>query len=101
VSEVTQKSNKRSNGGMNVTDLPDDLVRTQAAWNATYAALAAPRPGDTTTLRRRLLILSGRLLWHPYWKTAHSVPAARMELRRLARARAREETARAETARAA
>jgi hypothetical protein len=101
VSEVTQKSNKRSNGGMNVTDLPDDLVRTQAAWNATYAALAAPRPGDTTTLRRRLLILSGRLLWHPYWKTAHSVPAARMELRLLARARAREGTARAETARAA
>jgi hypothetical protein len=36
VSEVTPNSNKRSNTGMDVTDFPDDLVRTQAAWNATY-----------------------------------------------------------------
>lgn len=72
---------------MDVTDFPDDLVRTQAAWNATYEALAARRPGDTTALRRRLLLLSVRLWWHPYWETTPSVPAARSELRQLARAR--------------
>ncbi|WP_048910801.1 hypothetical protein [Streptomyces sp. NRRL WC-3744] len=58
----------------------------QAAFNATYLALAAPSPRDTTALRRRLLRLSVRLWWHPYWQTASSVPAARCELRRLARA---------------
>jgi hypothetical protein len=62
-------------------------VQTQHARNATYAALAAPRPSDTTALRRRLLLLSGRLWWHPYWDTVPSVPAARSELRQLARAR--------------
>jgi hypothetical protein len=46
---------------MDATDFPDDLVQTQAAWNATYDALAAPRPRDTAALRRRLLRLSVRL----------------------------------------
>lgn len=41
----------------------------------------------TTALRRRLLHLSVRLRWHPYWNTRPSVPAARTELRRLARTR--------------
>ncbi|MFI7872353.1 hypothetical protein [Streptomyces salinarius] len=68
---------------MDVTDFPDDLVQTQAAWNATYDALAAPRPCDTTALRHRLPL---RLWWHPYWKTAPSIPAARTELRQLVRA---------------
>ncbi|GGU67863.1 hypothetical protein [Streptomyces daghestanicus] len=36
-------------------------------------------------LRRRLLRLSVRLWWHPYWDTARSAPAARTELRQLAR----------------
>ncbi|MFF9162093.1 hypothetical protein ACF081_17745 [Streptomyces longwoodensis] len=73
---------------MDVNDFPDDLVQTQAAWNTTYQALAAPRPRDTTALRRRLLLLSVRLWWHPYWETVPSVPAARVELRLLARDRA-------------
>ncbi|MFG2632252.1 hypothetical protein [Streptomyces sp. NPDC048473] len=72
---------------MDVTDFPDDLVQAQRAWDATYDALAARRPCDTTALRRRLLRLSVRLWWHPYWETAPSVPAARSELRELARAR--------------
>ncbi|MFJ5779834.1 hypothetical protein [Streptomyces sp. NPDC093094] len=70
---------------MDVTDFPDDLVQTQAAWNATYQELAAPRPRDTTALRRRLLLLSVRLRWHPYWETVPAVLAARSELRHLAR----------------
>ncbi|MFJ4633492.1 hypothetical protein [Streptomyces sp. NPDC088847] len=70
-----------------MTDFPDDLVLTQAAWNATYNALAAPRSRDTAALRRRLLILSVRLWWHPYWGTVPAVPAARSELRQVARAR--------------
>ncbi|MFJ2160545.1 hypothetical protein [Streptomyces sp. NPDC087856] len=72
---------------MDVTDFPDDLVLTQVAWNATYIALAAPRSRDTAALRRRLLILSVRLWWHPYWETVPAVPAARSELRRTARVR--------------
>ncbi|XMA35567.1 hypothetical protein O1157_00150 [Streptomyces albogriseolus] len=60
--------------------------QTQPAWNATYQALAAPRPRDTTTLRRRMPPLSVRLWWHPYRVTVPSMPAARTELRRLARA---------------
>ncbi|MFJ4382648.1 hypothetical protein ACIP28_30915 [Streptomyces albidoflavus] len=70
---------------MDVTDFPDDLVETQAAWNTTYDALAAPRLCDTTALRRRLLLLSAQLWWPPYWATAPSLPTARSELRRLAR----------------
>ncbi|MFF5547933.1 hypothetical protein [Streptomyces olivaceoviridis] len=68
---------------MGVADFPDDLVRTQAAWNATHQALAAPRP----LRHRRLLLLSVRLWWHPYWQTIPSAPAARSELRQPARAR--------------
>lgn len=54
---------------MDATDFPDDLVQTQAAWNATYDELAALRHRDTTALRHRLLRLSVRLWWHPYWET--------------------------------
>lgn len=76
--------------GMDAIDFPDDLVRTQAAWNATYRALAVPRPRDTTALRRRLLRLSVRLWWHPRWTTTDAaglVPAARTELRQIVRDR--------------
>nr|WP_079035703.1 hypothetical protein [Streptomyces albus] len=48
-------------------------------------ALAAPRPRETTALRRRLLRLSVRLRWHPCWQTVPSVPAARSQLRQLGR----------------
>ncbi|MFE2462974.1 hypothetical protein [Streptomyces sp. NPDC059402] len=71
---------------MDAIGFPDDLVQTQAAWNAPYDALAAPRPRGTTALRRRLLLLSVRLWWHPFWKTAPSVRAARSELRQMVRA---------------
>ncbi|OSC52562.1 hypothetical protein B5181_38680 [Streptomyces sp. 4F] len=56
----------------------------QAARNATYEALAAPRPRGTTALRHRLLRLFVRLWWHPYWETAPSVPAARGVVPRVA-----------------
>ncbi|MER5194083.1 hypothetical protein ACWD3J_38870 [Streptomyces sp. NPDC002755] len=69
---------------MDDTDFPDDLLQTQHAWNATYRALAAPRPCNVTALRRRLLRLSVRLWWHPYWTRAE-VPAGREELRRRGR----------------
>ena len=62
-------------------------MQTQHAWNATYEGLATPYLRDTTTLRHRLLHLSVRLWWHPYWNTGPSVPAARTELRQLARTR--------------
>lgn len=87
VSKMTANSNKQSNAGMDATHFPDDLVQTQAAWNATYAALAAPHRRDVTALRRRLLRLSVRMWWHPYWETVPSVPAARSELRQTTRAR--------------
>ncbi|MFG2357493.1 hypothetical protein [Streptomyces sp. NPDC048521] len=70
---------------MDAIDFPDDLVQTQAAFNATYNALAAPHRRDTTALRRHLLRLSVRLWWHPYWETTRPAPAARAELRQMAR----------------
>ncbi|MEH0415958.1 hypothetical protein [Streptomyces sp. B21-083] len=72
---------------MDSTDFPNDLVQMQHAWNAAYEALAEPWSRDTTVLRRRLLLLSVRLRWHPHWKSVPSVPTARTELRRLARTR--------------
>ncbi|MGW6463646.1 hypothetical protein [Streptomyces rubiginosohelvolus] len=63
---------------------PDDLIDAQREWQATYRALAAPRPRHATELRRRLLLLSVRIHWHPWWSTpAGRSLAARVELRRL------------------
>ncbi|WP_030800032.1 hypothetical protein [Streptomyces sp. NRRL F-3273] len=63
---------------------PDDLIAAQQAWHATYRALAAPRPRHATELRRRLLLLSVRIEWHPFWASpAGCPPAARVELHRL------------------
>lgn len=58
--------------------IPDDLVRMQREWTATYRRLA-DQPGRTV-LRRRLIHLSVRLHFHPLLKSA----AARTELRRRA-----------------
>ncbi|MFD3442239.1 hypothetical protein ACFWU3_32575 [Streptomyces sp. NPDC058685] len=64
---------------------PSDLVQAQRDWNRTYAQLAEGVP-HCTTLRCRLLRLSVRLLWHPFWETERGrSPAARVELRRQAR----------------
>ncbi|MFD5977789.1 MULTISPECIES: hypothetical protein [Streptomyces] len=63
--------------------LPDDLICAQQEWHDTYRALAVPRQRSTTGLRRRLLRLSVRIEWHPFWSTpAGRSPAARVELRR-------------------
>ncbi|MFF0228552.1 hypothetical protein [Streptomyces sp. NPDC004629] len=69
---------------MEATSFPRDLIELQAEWQRTYAALAVPCPVHTAVLRRRLQVLSGRLLFHPYWSCA-GAPAARAELRRQAR----------------
>ncbi|MFJ9810715.1 hypothetical protein ACIRTB_21060 [Streptomyces sp. NPDC101158] len=59
-----------------------DLGRTQRAWSATYAALAAAGPsGSTAVLRRRVLSLSADLRRHTFWRTVAAGPAARAELR--------------------
>ncbi|MFD4763895.1 hypothetical protein ACFWOJ_35205 [Streptomyces sp. NPDC058439] len=63
---------------------PDDLVRAQRDWLATYQHLAQPCPRHTTALRRRLLDLGAQVQWHAFWSTPPSTPAARVELRRLA-----------------
>jgi len=65
---------------------PLDLIKLQTEWQLTYAALAVPRPAHTTALRRHLQTLSGQLQFHPYWTGPCRTPAARVELRRLARA---------------
>ncbi len=68
------------------TAFPPDLVQAQRAWNHTYAQLAESE-AHYTLLRRRLLRLSARLVWHPFWETVPGgSPAARVELRELARA---------------
>ncbi|MGW6286963.1 hypothetical protein [Streptomyces sp. NPDC055107] len=65
---------------------PDDLIRAQREWHDVCRALAEPRPRHTTELRRRLLHLSVRIHWHPFWSTPDGwTPAARVELRRQTR----------------
>ncbi|MFJ3728739.1 hypothetical protein ACIPYQ_40095 [Streptomyces sp. NPDC090045] len=68
---------------------PDDLLDLQAAWLRTYTDLARQlvRAG-TTTLRRPLITLSCRIEAHPFWAIPGRSRAARVELRRRARARA-------------
>ncbi|WP_433855177.1 hypothetical protein [Streptomyces kronopolitis] len=64
---------------------PTDLVQAQIACHRAYRALAADPRGSSTTWRRRLLHLSARVLFHPYW--AETGGRARLEgLRRQARA---------------
>lgn len=62
----------------------------QRDWFAVYEQLAGREDGaaQTTVLRRRLQRLSIRVSTHPYWTTLPGrAPAARMELRELARGR--------------
>lgn len=54
---------------------PDDLVTAQEAWTHTYEELARPHPTDITTLRRRLIHLSVKVYFHPFW-TRHAEPSA-------------------------
>ncbi|MFE9953463.1 hypothetical protein ACFYRJ_39410 [Streptomyces sp. NPDC005531] len=72
---------------MEPTAFPQDLVQAQRDWIRTYEALAHPGLPHNTVLRRRLLELSARIWWHPFFTTgAGGAPAAaRVELRRLAR----------------
>ncbi|WP_225634620.1 hypothetical protein [Streptomyces solaniscabiei] len=44
---------------MDATDFPNDLVQTQAAWNATYDRSPHPAPVDTTAAGDRSAL--GRL----------------------------------------
>lgn len=64
---VTRKSNTLSNKVMDDTtftaDSPDALVQAQREWSETYRVLAASdRRFGSTALRRRLLLLSTRIL---------------------------------------
>ncbi|WP_406464698.1 hypothetical protein OH768_52580 [Streptomyces sp. NBC_01622] len=74
---------------MTPTPFPPDLIELQADWQRTYAALAVPHPAAPTALRRRLHMLSTKLLWHPYFLGPGRTSAARVELRRQARAQGR------------
>ncbi|MFI7292115.1 hypothetical protein ACIBRY_36610 [Streptomyces anulatus] len=79
---------------MECFSFPDDLIRAQREWHDTRRALAAPRPRHATELRRRLLHLSVRIHWHPFWSTPDGwTPAARVELRRQTRADRRADAA--------
>ncbi|MFJ7069701.1 hypothetical protein [Streptomyces sp. NPDC101115] len=49
------------------TTFPPDLLDAQTRWITVYEALARPCPARTTALRRRLIDLSGRVYFHPYW----------------------------------
>lgn len=52
--------------------IPDDLARAVEEWHTTYRRLAAH---PATTLRRRLIELSGEVLSHPHW-AGQRTPAA-------------------------
>lgn len=63
-----------------------DLVQAQVAWDRTYAELAASRPRSIMALRRRLLRLSVRVIFHPVWSTAAVWSTAGLaDLRQFAR----------------
>ncbi|OEJ21070.1 hypothetical protein [Streptomyces subrutilus] len=65
---------------------PDDLLQLELDVMRTYEHLAQqPRP-DTAALRRRLIAVSWALAAHPYWAEPGRSPAARVALRRQARA---------------
>ncbi|MCX4405659.1 hypothetical protein OG840_29665 [Streptomyces sp. NBC_01764] len=56
---------------MRCSAIPEDLVAAQCAWERTYRSLADPANRQrTTALRRRLLELSVKVWWHPYWQQA-------------------------------
>ncbi|MFE2038470.1 hypothetical protein ACFXBB_35655 [Streptomyces scopuliridis] len=68
---------------------PPDLLQAQLEWTRTYEALAEPRPGNLTALRRRLLRFSRTIARHPHVQVPNGrAPAAWGELRRAARAHA-------------
>lgn len=72
--------------GMSQHDFPLDLVEAQTAWYRTYWQLAESGPtASTTRNRQRLQELSRQIAGHPYWCGPSGTPAARMELKELAR----------------
>ncbi|ONK11665.1 hypothetical protein [Streptomyces sp. MP131-18] len=79
---------------MTLSDFPRDLVRDQRDWNRTYAALAQAGPVGQTSLRRRLIRLSARLAFHPFWN-ADRPSATPAELRHQVRVQERREGGRA------
>lgn len=75
----------RSNRSMSHS-FPSDLLETQTDWYLTYRLLASSGPdGSTAAHRRRLTQLSARIAAHSYWQTPAGTPAARVELKELAR----------------
>ncbi|MFE9407385.1 hypothetical protein ACFYN0_01070 [Streptomyces sp. NPDC006704] len=71
---------------METASFPNDLLQAQRDWYRTYEALSAlPPTAGAAALRRRLLLLSSRIAWHPHWSVRRSPSASRAELRRLAR----------------
>lgn len=71
---------------MSQHDFPLDLVEAQTAWYRTYWQLAdSGQRASTTRNRRRLQELSKQIAGHPYWCGPAGTPAARMELKELAR----------------
>ncbi|MGW7433328.1 hypothetical protein ACWGIN_27785 [Streptomyces sp. NPDC054861] len=65
---------------------PDDLTAAQRSWARAYEELARPGTARTTVLRRRLLRLSGRVYFHPFWDQPRPPAAGRFELLHLVRA---------------
>lgn len=73
---------------------PDDLLSLQTAWLRTYDQLTQCSAAvGTTALRRRLIVLSGRIAAHTFWSAQGRSPATHVELRRQARARGWERAA--------
>ncbi len=72
---------------MEATPVPRDLLRVQADWCRTYETLGnSTGTVGVAALRRRVLHLSVRILWHPHWAAQENSSAARVELRLQARA---------------
>ncbi|MEU8825142.1 hypothetical protein [Streptomyces sp. NPDC048636] len=71
---------------MALNDFPADLLEAQTDWYRAYWQLAHADPAASTAAgRQRLQELSARIAGHPYWQGPAGTPAARMELKDLAR----------------
>ncbi|WP_257137055.1 hypothetical protein [Streptomyces sp. gb14] len=69
---------------MSTAPLSESAIAAQRAWHATYRALAVPRPRHAGGLRCRLLHLSVRIHWHPWWSPpAGWSPTTRVEVCRM------------------
>lgn len=65
----TPRDPRHSNADDKLSNFAGKGHRAQRAWHVAYRELSSPSPRHAAELRRRLLDLSCRIHWHPFWST--------------------------------